>query len=98
MAYTKHGRVTSTIPGIPTRFTTENKPASRVLIQALRDNTGFVAVGGANVRVRNGEQNSASLAVPATSTPQMREITNVNLSDLYLDVTVANEGIAYDYE
>lgn len=98
MAYSKHGRVTSPITGTPTRFTSIDTPVARVLCQALRANTGFVGIGGANVRVNTGEQNCISLAVPATSTPQMQEFTNVNLADLYLDVTVAGEGIAFVFE
>jgi hypothetical protein len=98
MAYSKHGRVTSVTPGIPTQVTSANTPVSRVLFQALRANTGFVGIGGRNVRVQSGEQNCISLAVPATSTPNMQTFENVNLFDLYIDVTVANEGVAYTFE
>jgi hypothetical protein len=98
MAYSKHGRVTSVTPGIPTQFTSTSTPVARVLCQALRANTGFVGIGGRNVRVQSGEQNCISLAVPATSTPQMQEFQNVNLMDLYLDVSVANEGVSYVFE
>jgi hypothetical protein len=90
--------VTSVTPGIPTQFTSTSTPVARVLCQALTTNTGRVGIGGSNVRIRDGEQNCVSLAVPATSTPQMQEFTNVNLMDLYLDVTVAYEGVAYVYD
>lgn len=98
MAYTKHGRVTSQVVATPTQVVSYSLPVSKVLFQALRSNTGFVVIGGRNVRASSGEQNGVSLAVPATSTPQMQEFTNVNLMDLYIDVTVANEGVAYVYE
>lgn len=98
MAYSKHGRVTSITPGIPTQFTSVSTPVARVLCQALTNNTGRIGIGGFNVRIRDGEQNCISLSVPATSTPQMQTFENVNLVDLYLDVTVANEGLAYVFE
>jgi len=90
-----HGRVTSLAPGIPTQVSSVNKPVRRVTFQALRANTGFVALGNYGVRVQSGEQNSLSLAVPATSTPQMQTFEDVDLFDLWLDVSVANEGVAY---
>jgi hypothetical protein len=98
MAYNRHGRVTSLTPGTPTQIASASTPVARVSFQAIRNNTGFVAIGGKNVRARDGEQNSRSLAVPATSAPQMRDLTNVDLADLYLDVTVANEGVVFDYD
>lgn len=98
MAYSKHGRVTSVTPGIPTQFTSTSTPVARVLCQALTNNTGRIGIGGSNVRIRDGEQNCISLAVPAASTPQMQEFTNVNLNELYLDVTVSGEGCAYVWE
>ena len=94
----KHGRVTSVTPGIPTQVTSVSTPVATVRFQALRNNTGYVAIGGSNVRIRDGEQNAISLAVPAASTPQMQVFTNVNLADLYIDVTVTNEGAAYVWE
>jgi len=67
----------------------------QVTFQALRGNTGFVGIGGYNVHVQTGEQNALSLAVPATSTPQMQTFNNVDLFDLWIDATVAGEGVAY---
>ena len=90
-----HGRVTSITPGIPTRVKDVPTPVQSVTFQALRANTGFVGIGGSNVHIQSGEQNALSLAVPATSTPQMQSFNGVDLFDLWIDVTVANEGVAY---
>jgi hypothetical protein len=69
-----------------------------VLCQALTNNTGRIGIGGPSVRIRDGEQNCISLSVPASSTAQMQTFENVNLADLYLDVTVGSEGVAFVYE
>lgn len=90
-----HGRATSSTPGIPTRILSAHQIVKVVTFQALRANTGFVALGNSGVRVRDGEQNAISLAVPATSTPQMQTFTDIDLYDFFLDVTVTNEGVAY---
>ena len=93
-----HGRCICAVPGKPVQLSNDSTVRTRIVCQALRSNTAYVGLGGFGVLIRDGEQNTISLSVPAASTPQMQEFSGVALSDIWLDATVANEGVAYVYE
>lgn len=100
MAMNEHppGRVTVQTPGTPVQLSSISTPVAVVEVQALRNNTGYCCIGGPEVRARDGEQNRISIAVPVASGPQMRTYRNTNLCKLYVDVSVAGEGIVFEYE
>lgn len=81
----------------------EDQPLSPVsltpswcIVQALRDNTGYVAIGERGVRATDGEQNSIILAVPTgtPSQPNYFDASGLDLADVWFDATVAGEGVA----
>ena len=93
-----HGRKVVATPGYPVPLADVPTPVKWVTIQALRGNTGYAATGSRLVRAQTGELNSLSLAVPAASTPQMETYTNVDLQDVWIDASVADEGVAFKGE
>lgn len=89
----QHGRQIVTTIGTPVQVAPDTTTYSRVTFQALRANTGYVAIGGYGVRARNGEQNAILLL--GGTTLEMQTFSNVRLADLWVDATVANDGVAF---
>ena len=88
-----HGRQIVTTIGTPVQVSSDLTTHSRITFQALYANTGYIAIGGPNVRARDGEQNA--LLLKGGTSLEMQTFLNVRLSDLWLDGTVANDGIAF---
>lgn len=88
-----HGRQIVTTIGTPVQIATDQTVYASVTFQALYANTGYIAIGGANVRARDGEQNA--LLIKGGTSLERHTFTNVRLSDLWMDSTVANEGVAW---
>ena len=93
-----HGRKIVVTIGQPVPLADFPTPVKWVTVQALRGNTGYVVTGSRLVRAQTGELNSLSLAVPAASPPQMETYTDIDLMDVYVDASVANEGVAFKGE
>ena len=93
-----HGRKTVITAGQAVPLADVPTPVRWVTVQALRGNTGYVATGSRFVRAQTGELNSLSLAVPAATTPQMETYNDVDLSEVYVDASVAGEGVAFKGE
>ena len=65
--------------------------AKGVAIQALKTNTGNIAVGGANVVAAAG----ASQIGPVLEGGESISVPCDDLSDIYIDSTVSGEGVTY---
>lgn len=63
-----------------------------VIIQALRDNTGVIAVGGSTVVAASGTERGSMLYAGDSVT-----VLTSNLNTIYLDSTVNGEGVNYTY-
>jgi len=84
------GRKVTVTAGTPVRIISTKLPCSGVLFQALRSNTGIVAVGGSDVSVVAGAETSPSL-VPGQTI--LLPVNNLNF--VYLDSSVNGEGVTY---
>lgn len=60
----------------------------RVDIQAMRANTGFIYIGDDSVCAESGHENGNFLEAKGVIT-----LEGVNLRELFIDSTVANEGV-----
>ena len=88
-----HGRQIVSTPGIPVQVAYDPTVYASVTFQALFANTGYIALGGFGVRARDGEQNA--LLLKGGTSLEMQVFHNVRLWDLYMDATVANDGVAW---
>lgn len=88
-----HGRNIVTTIGTPVQVSSDTTVWTKVQFQALYANTGYIAIGGPNVRARSGEQNAILLL--GGTTLEMQTFSNVRLSDLWVDATVTNDGVAF---
>ena len=88
-----HGRQIVTTVGTPVQLSNDTTAYSRVTVQALFADTGYVAIGGPNVRASDGSQNA--LLLKGGTSLEIQTFTNVRLCDLWVDATVANEGVAF---
>ena len=86
------GRKTVAAPGTPEALSPVLLPCSRVDVQALSTNTGVVVVGGATVVAAAGTRRGVALAAN-----QVFSFSIDNLAKVFLDVTVAGEGVSYTY-
>lgn len=86
-----NGRQVVPTPGTPVQLSTSTSTAAWVVLTALSTNTNPVVVGGAGVVAAAGTRTGIALG-PGASTPAI----NVDqLSDLYVDVVTAGEGVSY---
>src|SRR3990167_737825 len=92
-----HGAVGTVIDLVTTAGTREqlaSQACKRVIITALPDNTGIIAIGDVNV-VASLTATARGVLLFATQSQQFF-ITNTNL--LYIDASVSGEGVTYYYE
>jgi len=64
-----------------------NVPCSIVTVTALRDNTGFIYIGGADV--------SSTVFGDDLASKESFTFQIANLNQLYIDASVSGEGISY---
>ena len=88
-----HNRQIVTTVGTPVQVSPLTDVWSQVTFQALFANTGYVAIGGATVRASDGSQNA--LLIKGGTSLERQTFTNVRLCDLWIDATVANDGVAF---
>lgn len=88
---TGDGRQTVTTAGTRVQFSSQS--TSRVIVQALAENTDVVVIGGSTVVAAAGTRRG--VAIFATQS-YVFQISNLNL--LYIDSVVSGEGVSYYYE
>lgn len=88
-----HNRQIVTTIGSPVQVSFITETWSQVTFQALFANTGYVAIGGPAVRAQSGEQNA--LLIKGGTSLERQVFNNVRLCDLWIDATVANDGVAF---
>lgn len=84
------GRQIVDVVGQPQVFSAAPMRVGKVIIHALRTNTSLVAVGDQRVRA-TVDYEEGILLWP----DQEVELSNIDLSQLYLDVRVAAEGVRW---
>jgi len=92
-----HGAVGTVIDLVTTAGSEEqlaSNACKRVIVTALPDNTGIIAVGDVNV-VAALDVTARGVLLFATQSQQFF-ITNTNL--LYIDASVSGEGVTYYFE
>lgn len=82
--------------GTPVQLSDGPLRVSRASVYAVRANTGYICIGDANVRARDSEQNSRSVA--GGNHPEGRDFVDVDLYDLWFDATVSGEAVTVDWE
>jgi hypothetical protein len=63
-----------------------------VIVQALRNNTGVIVVGGSGVIAAVGTRTGVSLQAGETTTVRINDLAKV-----FIDATVSGEGVSYAY-
>jgi hypothetical protein len=86
------GRKTVTSPGTAEKLVATATPCVAVTITALRGNTGVIQVGDASVKAAAGTQQGTPLQYLDSITLEIDDV-----SKIYIDATVANEGVAFTY-
>lgn len=85
------GSKTVTTPGTPVRLSSSSVPCAWVSVEAYRSNTGYIAVGGSSV-------NAAAAGTGGTlEAGDPSKIAVGNLNAVYIDATVAGEGVRFTY-
>lgn len=86
-----------TTVGTPVQLASDATVYSRIFCQALFTNTGYIALDKTSaVRASSGSQN-APLIKGGTSL-ETWSFPNARPSDIWMDVTVANDGVAFVVE
>ena len=83
-------RKTVTTAGTAERLSTTLINCVQICLQALLTNTGNIAIGGSNVIVASGSENSITLVPGQTMT-----INCQNPQIIWMDAEVNGEGISY---
>lgn len=84
------GRKTVAVAGVPERLSSTEVSCTGVIIQALRTNSGNVAVCGSDVSVQAGGESGISLVAGQTITLFMKD-----LKGIWIDSANNNEGVSY---
>lgn len=84
------GRKTVSSAGTRVQLTTSPTAVTRVVLEALRTNSGIVVVGGSNVVAAQGTRQGISLASGDTVTMHVND-----LSDIYVDAVTNDDGVSY---
>ena len=93
MAIMATGRKTVTAVGLPERLVGIAQPVvGRVDITALATNTGAIYVGGRDTSGVSGSENGWKLDV-VSSIGDMLTLHNQQIYDVWIDATVAGEGV-----
>jgi hypothetical protein len=87
-----HGKKAVTTAGTDVALISSSTPAKWVTIQALRANTGFIAVGATGVDATTTTGDGETLAAGEKTT-----IPCDNLADIFIDSTVNGEGVRFTY-
>lgn len=90
MANPINGRRVVEAVGIRASLADTSTQVSRVDIQAMANNTGTIYVGGANTSAESGFENGLGLEAGETVNFQ-----NCDLHEIYIDATVAGEGVTF---
>jgi hypothetical protein len=88
------GRATVDTPGFPVRLSTMSVRAGRIDIYALRNNTDVVYIGDRDVIAKVGYSRGTPLFVTGLR-GDVVTLTNVDLSEVWLDSIVADEGVEW---
>lgn len=84
-----------TTVGTPVQLSSDMTVWDRIDIQVLFGNTGYVVVFPASkIRASSGSQNGLLFGVG--SNLERKIYSNIRLFDLWVDATVANEGVAFE--
>lgn len=93
MAIMATGRKTVTAVGLPERLLDQPQGhAARLDVTALGTNTGAIYVGGRDVSGVSGSENGWRLDT-VSSVGDMLTLTNQQIYDVWIDATVAGEGV-----
>lgn len=85
------GRKTVSSAGTAETLVATSTPCNEVIITAESDNTGTIAVGGADVVATSGSEKGSILASGESM------VLTVNDAQLvYLDASVSGDGVAYN--
>ncbi len=84
------GRKVVTTGGTREQITSTETAIAGVIIQALRSNSGNVAIGGSDVDVTAGSENGIELVAGQTETIPCRD-----LSLVWIDADNNGEGVAF---
>lgn len=84
----RSGQQTVTTVGTRVQLSTTSTSILSVTVKALEGNTGTIYVGGSNVSSSNGYELSSSEPV---------SLDVDNLTDVYIDASVAGEGVSFIY-
>ena len=91
----KPGRQIVTTIGTAVQLATDDTVWDSIVVQALYANTGYVVVFPfSGIRARDGEQNG--LLFKGGTTLERKAFSGVRLSELWMDATVANDGVAFE--
>lgn len=85
------GNASIVTPGVPVAIAGRT-PCKKVVLCAPSSNTGEVYVGGANVSAANGSEVGIVLLPIGMTTLEIND-----LSKIYIDATVAGEGVSFTY-
>lgn len=92
-----HGRQTVVTPGKPVRITDTPRMCVFARFSALEANTGSCAVGGPWVSALDGNYNTKRITIDVDMVIDFTsEGKSFDLSELYLDAEVANEGVTFE--
>lgn len=83
--------------GTRVRLTAASTKVRKVIVQALATNSGIIVVGGATVVAAAGTQASPTRRGFALGAGDWLEFQFHDLTDVWLDATVNNDGVAAVY-
>lgn len=86
------GRKVVAVAGTPEALTAAALSISWVIVTAETDNTGLIAVGDTAIDAAAGTQQGTILAAGQSAT-----IPIDDLSKVYIDASVAGDGVAFNY-
>jgi hypothetical protein len=86
----KGGRKVVTTGGTAEQLTATDTNCQGAILQALRTNTGTVAVGGSDVNIAAGGENGIILTAGQTMT-----LFTTNLTRIWIDAENDSEGVNY---
>lgn len=88
----RDGRKTVTTPGTAVRLAASNTPCRKVIITAFAENTDIVVIGDSTVVAATGNRRGTEIHKGESVTLYIED-----LSTVYVDAVVGNEGVAYTY-
>lgn len=86
------GRKEVTTAGTAETLVASSTPCTKVNIQAEKNNTGIICVGGSSVVAAEATRRGIALGAGQTITIEIDDLVK-----LYLDSTVSTDGVTYNY-